>query len=98
VEKETVTYERECILKVIKDLNILVVSIDRIGAAYHSRESDEDYNAMFVRFFDEFGFFKKLAEARAILSDTFSNEVGHDGMDELERELLGLKYWKDKSE
>lgn len=97
LKKDTVTYDRKKIIQIIKDLNVLVVSTDRIGSAHHDRESDEQYNAMFVRFFDECGFFRKLAEARAVLSDAFPYETGEDEMDELEREMQNLKYWGNES-
>jgi hypothetical protein len=59
----------------------------------YDRESDEQYNVMFVRFFDDFGFSEKLAQARYLLSKPFSTDVGGDGMDELERNAQDLKYW-----
>jgi hypothetical protein len=89
----TVTYDREKIIQVLRDLNLLVVSTDRIGSFYHDCKSDEQYNAMFVSFFDELGFFRKLADARSILSEPFSYEAGEDGMGELEREMQDLKFW-----
>ena len=94
---EKICYEKREILRILRDLNLLVVSTDRIGSAWHDRESDEQYNAMFLRFFDKLGFFKKLAEARAALSEPFSYQVGEDGMDELERNNLGLEYWSEKN-
>ena len=73
---ESVTYNKSAITQILKDLNVLVVSIDRIGSAWHERESDEQYNKMFVKFFDEFGFSKKLASARTVLSEPFTSEAG----------------------
>src|SRR5688500_3976053 len=90
---ETIAYEKEKIIRVLRDLNVLVVSIDRIGSAWHDRVSDEQYNAMFLQFFDEFEFYKKLAAARRVLSDAFPDAAGEDGMDELERRCQDLKYW-----
>ena len=92
---ETVNYDRTQIVNILRDLNVLVVSTDRIGSAFDNRKSDEEYNEMFVRFFDELGFFRKLAQARTVLSEPFSREVGDDGMDELEREFQNLKYWSE---
>jgi len=96
MNEEKVCYEKEQIIQVIRDLNVLVVSTDRIGSAEHNYESVSEYNADFLRFFDEFGFFKKLAAARRILEESFSEEVGDDGLDELERNMQDLKYWGDQ--
>jgi hypothetical protein len=79
----------------LRDLEVLVVSTDRIGSARDDRESEEEYNAMFVKFFDDYGFFRKLARARTLLSEPFSGEVGEDGMDELEREMQDISYWSE---
>ena len=35
----------------------------------------------------------KMAEARKIFSSRFSDELGDDDMDELEREMQDIKYW-----
>ena len=95
MENHTVTYDRKKILQILRDLEVLVVSTDRIGSAWNDRESDEQYNEMFLRFFDEFGFSRKLAEARSVLSDAFSREAGDHEMDELECGLQDLKFWGD---
>jgi hypothetical protein len=90
---DELTYPKAAIVDLLRDLNVMVVSTDRIGSAWNDRQNDEEYNAMFVKFFDEFGFFRKLADARTLLSEPFSNEVGEDGMDELERQMQDLHYW-----
>lgn len=91
----SVSYSKEDIVDLLRDLNLLVVSTDRIGSAWSDRTSDEEYNAMFVQFFVDFGFFRKLADARTTLSSAFSTETGEDGMDELERLMRDLKYWQE---
>ena len=93
MEKQTVTYDKNAIIQILRALEVLVVSSDRIGSVWHDRESDEQYSAMFVEFFDDLGFFRKLSSAREILSEPFSSEAGDDGMDELERLMQDLKYW-----
>lgn len=93
MSQETVTYEKEKIIQVLRDLNVLVVSTDRIGSVWADSVTDEQYNAIFLKFFDDFQFSRKLASARRILEDAFSDEVGEDGMDELERRFQDLEYW-----
>lgn len=93
MSQETVTYDKEKIIQILRDLNILVVSTDRIGSVWADTVSDDEYNAIFLKFFDDFEFFKKLASARRVLQDAFSDEVGEDGMGELERRFQDLEYW-----
>lgn len=95
MSEEIVSYPKETIVDLLRDLNVLVVSTDRIGSTWHDRQSDEEYNAKFVKFFDDFQFFKKLANARARLSEPFSYEAGEDGMDDLERRMQDLDYWSE---
>ena len=64
MEKQTVTYDKNAIIQILRALEVLVVSSDRIGSVWHDRESDEQYSAMFVEFFDYLGFFRKLSSAR----------------------------------
>ncbi len=94
MSNETVTYDKEKIVELLRDLEVLVVSTDRIGSAFHDRESDEKYNSMFLRFLDDLKFSSILADARMTLSEPFSDELGADGMDELERHMQGIEYWR----
>lgn len=93
MSQETVTYDKEKIIQILRDLEVLVVSTDRIGSALDDRISEEQYNAMFLKFFDDFGFFRKLALARRVLEEPFSDDLGEDDMDELERRFQDLEYW-----
>ena len=71
------------------------MSIDRIGSA--STDKPEDIgHALLWEFVLNHDVFRKLAEARTVLSDAFSSETGPDDMDELERELQDVPYWSTK--
>jgi len=48
---------------------------------------------MTEQFLTDYDVSRKLSDARAILGDAFSRVAGDDGMDELERECQGSKYW-----
>ncbi len=85
-------YDRTAILGVLRDLNELVVSLDRIGSAY-PRMPDAEWDAALSSFVVEWHVFRKLARARSVLSEPFSTELGPDDMDELEREMKDLRYW-----
>ena len=91
--EETVTYRRSDIVEIFKNLNVIVVSLDRLGSASYDVKNEEEYNAMTEQFLTDYDVSRKLSDARAILGDAFSRVAGDDGMDELERECQGSKYW-----
>ena len=93
--KNQVTYPRKEVLAVLRTLNEFVVSLDRVGSASYDMTSAE-HDAALTDFIQRHKVFRKMAQARTILSKPFSESVGPDGMDELEREIQGLRYWKPK--
>ena len=88
-----VTISREDLLRALRHISMIVVSSDRIGSCIgdHSKADVED---MFLHFVDDWDVFARLAEVRKLLSEPFSTELGEDDMDELERELDDLIYWR----
>jgi hypothetical protein len=93
MEEETVTYRKKDIINILRDLDMIVVSLDRIGSEWTNRKSDEEYHTLSSKFLDEWDVTIKLASARKILDEAFSRELGEDDMDELEREFQDLQYW-----
>lgn len=94
--EEKVQYDKRQIVQVLRDLNQIVVSLDRIGFEYADlpdRRSDEELNAILAAFIFEWKVFEKLASARMVLDSAFSCESGKDEMDELEREFQDVEYW-----
>src|SRR5688572_26972078 len=88
-----VSYQRKKVIEVLRTLNELVVSLDRIGAAAADQTTAE-HDAALAAFVRRHRIFKKAAQARRILSEPFSTRVGSDGMDELERAMESVRYWK----
>jgi len=85
--------DRKVAIRILKDLNTMVVSLDRIGSSFdHPRDCDRAT----VAFLDDWKIFRKLAAIRATLSDLFSDKLGRDGMGELERALQNVPYWSAK--
>jgi hypothetical protein len=90
--EEVVMLKKRDLIGILRDLNTIVVSIDRIGSSAPeiSQESNE---RLLLDFLDQWNVWGKLAEIRAKLSEPFSSELGKDGMDELEREMQNVPYW-----
>jgi hypothetical protein len=85
-----VSFQRDDILRVIRAVDLIVVSLDRIGAAT-AEMSEVDRGRVLNDFSPRV--FKELSFARRILCDAFSTELGSDAMDELERHLQDQEYW-----
>jgi hypothetical protein len=92
---EKLEYKKKDILKVLRYLSEIVVSLDRIGSSYHDLP-EKLWEKALVDYVCDSKLSKKLAESRMILSSQFSDELGDDDMDELEREMQDLKHWSYK--
>jgi hypothetical protein len=91
--KNKVTYPRKEVLAVLRTLEEFVVSLDHIGSASYDMTSAE-HDAALTDYIRRHKIFRKMAQARTILSEPFRGPVGPDAMDELEREMQGVRYWK----
>lgn len=83
------------LITVIRDLEMMVVSLDRIGSSLASKK-DVDFNGAIARFVLGANVFRRLKKARKILSAPFHGKIGKDGMDDLERKLQNVKIWNAK--
>ena len=97
MDEEIVSYRKKDIIKIFADLEMMVVSLDRIGSYYSECETVEQYHKLSSDFLDDWKILPKLANARKILDGAFSRELGEDDMDELEREFKDLQYWTMKN-
>ena len=90
-----IAFSRKQVVEVLRVLEELVVSLDRIGSASVEMTKPEG-DAALADFIRRHGIFRKTAKARRILSEPFASTAGPDGMDELEREMEGVRYWAPK--
>jgi len=95
--KDHITYPRKTVLAVLRRLNEFVVSLDHIGSASYDMTKAEN-DAALRDFIRRHKICRKMAEARAILSEPFPTRLGADDMDELEREMQDVRYWKARKE
>src|SRR5579859_3273199 len=89
---KTVKYPRKKVIEVLRTLNEIVVSLDHPGSASYDMTKKERLEVL-EEFVLKHKVFQKTAKARAILSGAFSSKLGPDGMDELAREMQGIRYW-----
>jgi hypothetical protein len=83
-------------IEVLKHINGIVVSLDRLDSAHADMPFDLWKEAV-VDYFMKSEALKALPECRTILSAPFPTELGEDDMDELEREMQGSEYWSFRS-
>jgi hypothetical protein len=92
VPEEQIAYPRSQIINVLRTLDELVVSLDRIGSS-SSDMTELEQNAAIANFIRNHDVFRKVAQARQILSEPFPTALGPDGMEDLEREMQDVRYW-----
>ena len=89
---EVITLSGEEAIEVLKELEVILISLHRIGS-YYVDKNVKDYQKETTRFIDEWKVTHKLANARMILTKKFDSTLGEDNMDDLERAMEDLSYW-----
>lgn len=85
-------------IEVLKAMDYLVVSLDKIGSYYYDPENitddvDKRIEQEIGRFIIDNKVLDTLANARALLSAKFNRELGEDDMDDVERATEETIYW-----
>ncbi len=89
---ETVAIKKADLIDILRVLNTIIVSVDRIGSCIPETGRATN-DRLLLEFLDQWDVWRKLSEIRAKLSEPFSSELGEDNMDELEREMQDVPYW-----
>ena len=97
-ENETITYSGQEIIDVLKEIEVVMISLHKIGSYYaytdkFTKKKRAEYEKDTTQFIDEWQVTEKLAQVRCILSKKLNNSLGDDDMDDLERATENLKYW-----
>lgn len=88
---------REVLIQIGRELELLVVSLDRIGSAY-AHSSGADQNAAIADFHDQYDVFHRLARARGLLYNALDAVPMSDQQRaELDHALTDVEYWTPKS-
>ncbi|MCA5005235.1 DUF4303 domain-containing protein [Sphingobacterium bovistauri] len=83
-------------IEIIKKLDQMVVSFDKIKSHFGLNPDTEKENETIANFVIENQVAIQLAYIRGLLSSKFDLEVGADDMDEIERACQHNNYWKPK--
>jgi len=79
-------------LAVLSEINLILMSLHRMGSTYS--EGGREYEQETTRFIDEWQVCSRLANVRKILSSKFDNTLGPDDMDDVERAMESLPFWR----
>ena len=94
--EDSITLTKTEVIKILKELNILVVSLDRIGS-YHNEISEQESNKIISDFINNWDVFRKLAKIRRILDDKLNEHTDSETREKLADEFDALEYWSKNS-
>jgi hypothetical protein len=94
-ENQRIEISGEDAIRILREINLVVVSLHKIGSYYAVADEVEraNYERETTRFIDDWKVTARLAEARAVLSKAFDTTLGDDDMDDLERAMESVDYW-----
>jgi hypothetical protein len=100
-DNESITFEGEKIVEVLSEIEYMLISLRDIANYYYQRPdyppsegTDVAYALETTRFIDENRIGDRLNKMRNILSLPFNDELGEDKMDDIERAVEHLDYWR----
>ena len=94
-----ITLSGEELLEALKEINIILISLNKMGSFYGDKFQSNDssvemeYAFETTKFIDEWEVTQRLAKVREILSVKFDRSLGDDDMDDLERSIEDLNFW-----
>ncbi|WP_312605770.1 hypothetical protein [Kosakonia cowanii] len=104
-ENEEISLSGDEAIKILTDVEYILISLRDVARHYYDNvegeitsENRSAYCEETTRFIDENEITKKLANIRRVISEKFNLKPGDDEMDDIERELEHIRYWKPRSE
>jgi hypothetical protein len=85
----------ESALEVLAEIEFILISLHKMGS-YYSDKPTEEYQRATTEFIDNEKVTQKLAKIRRIISERFDTTLGADDMDDIERHMEGISFWKPK--
>lgn len=92
-QNKTISIPGEEALEVLGEIEFILISLHKIGS-YYSDKSKEAYGKATTDFIDQQMVTARLAKIRRIITERFDSSLGDDDMDDIERYLDGMEFWK----
>lgn len=83
----------ESALEALAEIEFILISLHKMGS-YYSDKPIADYQRATTYFIDNEKITQKLAKVRRILSVSVDNTLGEDDMDDIERHMKNIEFWK----
>ncbi|WP_236709418.1 hypothetical protein [Pseudomonas sp. Leaf127] len=80
-------------LEVLAEIEFILISLHQMGSYYRDKPVAQ-YRKATTDFIDDENVTHRLAKARKIISRKFDATLGEDEMDDIERHLQSLRFWK----
>ncbi|WP_024617031.1 hypothetical protein [Pseudomonas kilonensis] len=80
-------------LEALAEIEFILISLHKMGS-YYSDKPIEEYQRATTEFIDNEKVTQKLAKVRRIISEGFDTALGEDDMDDIERRMEGINFWK----
>lgn len=83
----------ESALEALAEIEFILISLHKMGS-YYSDKPTEEYQRATTEFIDNEKVTQKLAKVRRIISESFDTTLGTDDMDDIERHMERINFWK----
>ncbi|MEE9679433.1 hypothetical protein V4842_14115 [Pseudomonas moraviensis] len=80
-------------LEALANIEFIMISLHKMGS-YYSDKPVEKYRKATTVFIDNENVTQRLAKIRTIISKNFDSTLGEDDMDDIERHVEGIEFWK----
>ena len=82
-------------LDALAEIEFILISLHKMGSFYADKpEALDEYRRETTDFIDNCDVTQRLAKIRTIISRHFDDTLGDDDMDDVERHVAGLKFWR----
>ncbi|WP_085640947.1 MULTISPECIES: hypothetical protein [unclassified Pseudomonas] len=83
-------------LDTLAEIEFILISLHKMGS-YYADKPIEEYRRATTDFIDDEKVTQRLAKIRKIISSSFDSTIGEDDMDDIERHMENIKFWKPTS-
>ncbi|WP_442801307.1 hypothetical protein [Serratia rubidaea] len=102
-DNEEISLSGQEAVDILVDIEYVLISLRDIARYYYDEASGDIsierrklYCEETTKFIDENEITNKLAKIREVITNKFNLDLGEDDMDDIERALEGVNYWKPK--
>ncbi|WDH23152.1 hypothetical protein [Pseudomonas chlororaphis] len=92
-KNKKISLSGEAALEILTEIEFILISLHKIGSHYIDKPV-ADYRQATTVFIDNEKVTERLARVRRVISEQFDTTLGEDDMDDIERHMEHLEYWK----